>query len=199
MGTQIYISGAPCPMCMTAIYWARIDKVYFANDLEDAPDRLRRCVPVRGLRADERAPDQDRAVPARPSATRRTRRGRRIPTSTRTSPVVTQSLSNAASSEKNSAAPGGGSATVCSWACIPRSCCSRWPSPSCGRRGALGEPVARQRPLGQPPHLGRDAHRHHGPSVLAGRAPTRSCSRRHDRSDGVDRFLTRSPRSCSGS
>jgi tRNA(Arg) A34 adenosine deaminase TadA len=34
-GCEIYVNGAPCPMCMGAIYWARIDRVYFGNSLED--------------------------------------------------------------------------------------------------------------------------------------------------------------------
>lgn len=32
----IYTSCEPCPMCLAAIYWARIDKIYFANDRKDA-------------------------------------------------------------------------------------------------------------------------------------------------------------------
>jgi guanine deaminase len=34
-GAEIYINGAPCPMCMSAIYWSRIEKVYFGGTLED--------------------------------------------------------------------------------------------------------------------------------------------------------------------
>ncbi len=34
-GCEIYINAAPCPMCMSAIYWARIDKVYFGSSLQD--------------------------------------------------------------------------------------------------------------------------------------------------------------------
>lgn len=34
-GCEIYINGAPCPMCMSAIYWSRIDHVYFAASLKD--------------------------------------------------------------------------------------------------------------------------------------------------------------------
>lgn len=33
---EIYSSCEPCPMCLSAIYWARISKLYFANTKEDA-------------------------------------------------------------------------------------------------------------------------------------------------------------------
>lgn len=33
---EIYTSCEPCPMCLAAIYWARIKKIYFANTHEDA-------------------------------------------------------------------------------------------------------------------------------------------------------------------
>lgn len=36
LGMELYTSGFPCPMCMSAIYWARIGKVYFACSAEDA-------------------------------------------------------------------------------------------------------------------------------------------------------------------
>jgi tRNA(Arg) A34 adenosine deaminase TadA len=35
-GCDIYASCEPCPMCLAAIYWARIDRIFFANTREEA-------------------------------------------------------------------------------------------------------------------------------------------------------------------
>lgn len=35
-GCEIFTSCEPCPMCLSAIYWARISKIYFANTKMDA-------------------------------------------------------------------------------------------------------------------------------------------------------------------
>ncbi len=37
-GGVIYTSCEPCPMCLGAIYWARLDKIYYANTKKDAAD-----------------------------------------------------------------------------------------------------------------------------------------------------------------
>ncbi|MBP1771488.1 MAG: nucleoside deaminase [Holophagaceae bacterium] len=35
-GCEIYTSCEPCPMCLAAIYWARLDRIWYANDRADA-------------------------------------------------------------------------------------------------------------------------------------------------------------------
>ena len=72
LGSTIYASGAPCPMCMSAIYWARIDAVRFATDWEAARaigfddafqyEDFARPLTARRLRIEQLRPDLGRAA-----------------------------------------------------------------------------------------------------------------------------------------
>lgn len=67
-GAEIYTSCEPCPMCLAAIFWARLDAVWYGNDRHDAAaigfddellyreipkDPSERAVPMRRLLAAE--------------------------------------------------------------------------------------------------------------------------------------------------
>jgi guanine deaminase len=62
-GCDIFTSCEPCPMCLGAIYWARLARVYYANDRHDAAaigfrdDFLYREIPL---------PPNQRTIPALP-------------------------------------------------------------------------------------------------------------------------------------
>ena len=33
---ELYTSSEPCPMCLSAVYWSRLSRIYFANTIADA-------------------------------------------------------------------------------------------------------------------------------------------------------------------
>lgn len=67
-GCDVYTSCEPCPMCLAAIYWARVARIFYANDRSDAarigfddralyrevalPSRARKLPMIRLLAAD---------------------------------------------------------------------------------------------------------------------------------------------------
>ncbi len=59
-GAEIYTSCEPCPMCLAAIYWARLKRVWYGNTRADAAligfddDHIYRQIPL---------PIEDRSIP----------------------------------------------------------------------------------------------------------------------------------------
>lgn len=60
-GCDLYTTCEPCEMCVAAMYWARIDRMYYANTLTDCAEI---GFELGGLRALVRGELHDRALPA---------------------------------------------------------------------------------------------------------------------------------------
>lgn len=74
-GCEIYASCEPCPMCLGAIYWARLDRLWFAAGRADAEQagfddghiyrELALAPAARALPTEQRLADEGRVVLAR--------------------------------------------------------------------------------------------------------------------------------------
>lgn len=62
-GCEIYTSCEPCPMCLAAIYWARMDRIYFGNTSADA---ARAAFDDAFLYREVAFPSPQRAIPSVP-------------------------------------------------------------------------------------------------------------------------------------
>lgn len=60
-GCELYTTCEPCEMCVAAMFWAGIDKLYYANTLADAADMGFDLTPLKEM---VRADLHDRALPA---------------------------------------------------------------------------------------------------------------------------------------
>lgn len=45
-GCEIYTSCEPCALCVAAIWWAKLDKMYYANTLDDCVELGLDCYPL---------------------------------------------------------------------------------------------------------------------------------------------------------
>ncbi len=69
-GCEIYASCEPCPMCLAAIYWARIDRIHYGNGRADAArigfddaaiyDEVARPIPERSVPMERLLPEEAR-------------------------------------------------------------------------------------------------------------------------------------------
>lgn len=60
-GCEIYTSCEPCPMCLAAIYWAHLDRIWFGNTSADA---ARVAFDDASLYREIALPAADRAIPS---------------------------------------------------------------------------------------------------------------------------------------
>ena len=71
-GCELYTSCEPCPMCLAAVYWARIDRIYFSGSRLDAKkagfddafiyDEFDRSMENRKVKIEQLLPKEGRTV-----------------------------------------------------------------------------------------------------------------------------------------